>query len=453
MRNILKAMTAGLIAATVLTVSAAAADFNHCADSLNQMNLFKGGTSGYELDRAPTRAEAATMLVRLLGKEAEAQQLTYSAPFADLADWEKPYVQYLYDNGLTKGATATTFNPESKCDAQMYSTFLLRALGYSDAENGDFTYADSIDKATTLGVADSTNCDTSNFLRDNVVAMSYTALSVEPKDQSADSLLAKLVADGAVDKTKAQATLDFFSNYSDYKAVAEAQANETKMAMSMTADIATKLGGADLMTANTKMDIKADMNLEDLNKSKMAMNGTMTAKMAPSLTESTEDAATEQTLQYYYTDGAYYMQIGDQKIKMPMDFSSVQEMINSANGAKEEPITLFRSLTKSGKTYTVEYQPEVMNSMIKDVLKTMNMDSLLDGTSVKVNTVKATVTVKDGKMSGMTMDMDMTIGAEGETLDMTMNMKADITATGDSVKVVLPTDLGTYTDISSVTEE
>ncbi|MGE4549181.1 MAG: S-layer homology domain-containing protein [Intestinibacillus sp.] len=453
MKNILKAMTVGLVAATALTVSAAAADFSHCADSLNQMNLFKGGTSGYELDRAPTRAEAATMLVRLLGKEADAQQLTYSAPFTDLENWEKPYVQYLYDNGLTNGATATTFAPESKCDAQMYSTFLLRALGYSDAEGGDFTYAAAVDKATALGVADSTNCDTENFLRDNVVAMSYTALSVQPKDQAADSLLAKLVAGGAVDKAKAQATLDFFKNYSDYKAVSEAQADETKMAMTMTSDIVTKLDGADLMTATTKLDIKADMNLEDLNKSKMAMTGTMTAKMDSSLAGSTEDSETEQALQYYYTDGAYYMQIGDQKMKMPMDFSSVQQMINSANGAKQEPITLFRSLTKSGNTYTVEYQPEVMNSMIADVLKTMNMDSLVQGTSVKINTVKATVTVKDGKMSGMTMNMDIAIGAEGQSLNMTMNMKADITATGDSVKVVLPTDLDTYTDLSSLTEE
>lgn len=43
------------------------------------------------------------MLVRLLGKEAEAEKLTYTAPFTDLKGWEKPYVQYLYDNGLANG--------------------------------------------------------------------------------------------------------------------------------------------------------------------------------------------------------------------------------------------------------------------------------------------------------------------------------------------------------------
>ena len=58
------------------------------------------------------------------------KKLTYTAPFTDLKGWEKPYVQYLYDNGLANGMSATAYNPTGKCSAQMYTTFLLRALGY-----------------------------------------------------------------------------------------------------------------------------------------------------------------------------------------------------------------------------------------------------------------------------------------------------------------------------------
>ena len=113
------------VAAAGLMATAGAANFDHCADQLKDLGLFQGTEQGYELDRAPTRAEAATMLVRLLGKEDEAKALDYTAPFTDLAGWEKPYVQYLYENGLTTGVTETTFKPDQGCSAQMYTTFLL----------------------------------------------------------------------------------------------------------------------------------------------------------------------------------------------------------------------------------------------------------------------------------------------------------------------------------------
>ena len=82
--------------AGMLSISAFASNFDHCADALHEMGLFQGTSTGYDLDRAPTRAEASAMLVRLLGQEEAAQALTYTAPFTDVLDWAKPYVQYLY---------------------------------------------------------------------------------------------------------------------------------------------------------------------------------------------------------------------------------------------------------------------------------------------------------------------------------------------------------------------
>ena len=127
MKTKLRIVLASVLVAAGLAVTAGAASYDNCADQLKDLGLFQGTEDGYELDRAPTRGEAATMLVRLLGKEAEAKELTYEAPFTDLDDWQKPYVQYLYDNKLTNGATETTFEPEEACSAQMYTTFLLSA--------------------------------------------------------------------------------------------------------------------------------------------------------------------------------------------------------------------------------------------------------------------------------------------------------------------------------------
>ncbi|MFR0924391.1 MAG: hypothetical protein ACLSGI_06990 [Butyricicoccaceae bacterium] len=91
---------ASMLVAVGITATAGAANFTNCADRLKDVGLFQGTNQGYQLDKAPTRAEASAMLVRLLGKEAEAEKLTYTAPFTDLKGWEKPYVQYLYDNAL-----------------------------------------------------------------------------------------------------------------------------------------------------------------------------------------------------------------------------------------------------------------------------------------------------------------------------------------------------------------
>ena len=54
---------------SMLAIGAQAANFESVADQLNTLGVFQGTATGYQLDRAPTRAEAATMLVRLLGKE------------------------------------------------------------------------------------------------------------------------------------------------------------------------------------------------------------------------------------------------------------------------------------------------------------------------------------------------------------------------------------------------
>ena len=214
MNKWLRAVCVGAAAAAMLTASAFAANYTNCADSLHEMGLFQGTQNGYDLDRTPTRAEAAVMLVRLLGKEAEAKALTYTAPFTDLKGWEKPYVQYLYSNGLANGTNRTTFNPTGKCTAQMYAVFLLRALGYSDT--ADFSYANAIETAREQSIYDTGIINVQNFLRDDAAAASYTVLSVSPKN-SEGTLLDQLVSENAITEADAKRYQSLFSSYAQYR--------------------------------------------------------------------------------------------------------------------------------------------------------------------------------------------------------------------------------------------
>ena len=216
MKHFLRTALAGVVLVGTLAVSAAAADFTGCADQLQALGLFRGSEQGYELDRAPTRAEAAVMLVRLLGEEQDALALEYDAPFTDLDSWQQPYVQYLYDNGLTTGVSETAFAPEEPCSAQMYAAFVLRALGYTEA-GGDFTYDSVLDFAGQAGLYDPAAIDPADFLRDDVAAASYTALSL-PVKGSGQTLLDRLVEDGAVDAQAAAPVQALFDAYTQYRA-------------------------------------------------------------------------------------------------------------------------------------------------------------------------------------------------------------------------------------------
>lgn len=233
-----------------LAVSAAAADYTACADHLKDLGLFQGTAQGYELDRAPTRGEAAAMLVRLLGEEQNALTLEYSAPFDDLQNWEKPYVQYLYDIGATTGVSETAFAPEAPCTAQMYAAFVLRALGYTEAD-GDFTYADVDGFAQKIGLYDAAVIDTEDFLRDDVVATSYTALSLMPKD-SEQTLLDQLVENGAVDAQAAEPYQTLFDLYAQYRAATADMAAFEQFSVRSGLEAALSEEGTNSLTVRTE---------------------------------------------------------------------------------------------------------------------------------------------------------------------------------------------------------
>lgn len=448
MKRKLRMVLAGVLAVASLAMTAGAASYDNCADRLSDLGLFQGTGNGYQLDRAPTRAEAATMLVRLLGAEAEAEELDYSAPFTDLDDWQKPYVQYLYDNGLTTGATATTFEPEDTCSAQMYTTFLLRALGYSDAAGGDFTYTGAVDFGKSIGLVDYANCNETNFLRDHVAAMSLTALNTAVKDDADTKLLEKLVEDGAVAASAADEMLAFFDNYDAYVAATAAMNEETKMDIS--ADVSANVTVADqqVMSLSMPMDMKMDMDLENMDQSKISMTGKMDMQIDEALVEAGAETSVSQDVAYYYTDGVYYMNLGDQKVKMDMSFEDAMAQVSGLDQMQNsEPICLIDSIDVSGSTMTVTYSGAGMSGLVNDVLGEMGMDADTAGVDVQIGDVTSSVTISNGTIRSMDIDMQITMTVDGVAMTMDMTMDCTVNATGDRVTVDIPDDLDSYTDL------
>ena len=157
------------------------------ADALHAMGLFNGtgkdanGKPIYDLDRKPTRQEAITMLVRLLGKEKEATSKTWKTIFTDVDTWASNYVGYAYAKGLTAGTSPTTFSGNTPVTASQYLSFVLRALGYSSGT--DFQWDRAWELSDYIGLTDGRyNASTSNFTRGDVAIISNKALSTKMKD-------------------------------------------------------------------------------------------------------------------------------------------------------------------------------------------------------------------------------------------------------------------------------
>ena len=126
------------------------------------------------------------MLVRFLGMEQEALQSSshMHMPFTDVNPNHAPYIAMLYALGLTNGTSATTFSPDIVVQPRDYMTFMLRALGYSDAA-GEFAWETAVDDSLRLDVLDVSaymRLTDSIFDRGRMASVSLTVLQAADKN-------------------------------------------------------------------------------------------------------------------------------------------------------------------------------------------------------------------------------------------------------------------------------
>ncbi|MDR1560426.1 MAG: type I pullulanase [Clostridiales bacterium] len=183
------------------------------AEELYKLKLFIGvnasGTPVFELDRPLNRIEALALLERLLGAEEKAAAFIGANPFTDVPAWADRIAAYAYNTGITVGINNehTLFDPNRSVTYKEFTAFLLRALGYREA-NGDFAFDQALSYAVTLklysererGVISSSAA----FLRGDAVVTMTDALLTNEKGKTS-RLIDKLAADGFITAQAADA--------------------------------------------------------------------------------------------------------------------------------------------------------------------------------------------------------------------------------------------------------
>ncbi len=451
MKRFLTLLFTTLLLTAALCVTASASDFDTVAEDLSSVGMFRGTSSGFKLDRAPTRSEAAIMLVRLYGAEEKAKT-AYAAgeishPFTDVSEFTSPYVAWLYSNGITNGTTATTFGSAGKCSAQNYVVFLLRALGYKDGS--DFQYADALTFAQEKGFYDSVMFP-GEFLRDDLAALTYQALAADMADGKT-YLLDSLVKSGAIDTKSAQPMTDKIEAYRAMTAATESMDDkamdvdiDVKMDMTMTTD------GETIKVPST---IKGNM--------KMIVDGS-NVKMACNTKTNAEGEITKMDM--WMKDGYVYMSTNmageELKLKYSVEdqLAAIEDLsIVDVNAMDVSGLAMLESVTSKKASSNTEYTiviGEGMNSMLGSVLGMMGDESA--GLDMHFGKITATYTVDSkGAMKKVamaftaSMKMDMPLEdsqAISVTADYDYDMVMTVNATGKAVKVTFP-DFSGYQEI------
>ena len=431
--------------------------------------VFRGTSSGFELDRAPTRSEAAIMLVRLLGAEDEARE-AYAAgqltmPFTDVGTTAAPYVAYLYQQGITNGTSATKFGTGA-CSAKMYCAFLLRALGYQDGV--DFQYADTLEFASLHGLFNLSMLDVTPFLRDDLAAITYQALGADLKDGST-YLLKSLIDSGAIDAQAARPITEKIEAYRALTAASQMSSTGMDMDYTMKMDMDVSVDGSyetetihETMTVASVGEGRIQMILEDPLQMAFSMNMDMTSNTAGAGPDVTvKDKA---SMQAWIKDGWLYVQTETDGVigryKVPVDgmdeFMAIyQQMLEISGQMNNMMLPMIDSIdvSRSGSrtVYTMKMDAS-LNSLLESFVTALQeeldaMEAPMDltmelGICTYVYTVGA-----DGELESCTADigLQMTLGmpiSETDALQIAANFQAkmdmDVNAMGDDVRITFP---------------
>ena len=450
MKRFVSLLFTTLLLTVALCVTASASDFDVVAEDLSTIGMFRGTANGFELDRAPTRSEAAIMLVRLYGAE-EAAKAAYEAgeishPFTDVSDFTSPHVAWLYTNGITNGFTETTFASQRPCSAQNYATFLLRALGYKDGE--DFQYADALVFAQEKGFYEPIMFS-GEFLRDDLAALTYQGLAADTADGET-YLLDKLIQDGAIDADAAKPITETFEAYRAMEsAFSDMDENAMDMDINMDMNIRMEAAGEVMeMPTSTTGSVATIVDGSDV-------------EMAYALTTVAE--GTEMDMGMWLKDGWMYMSMSTEdgllNVKAPVeDELAVMEEVGTVDVSAMDVsgLAMINSITTKKNGSNTEYTMIIGQGMdgMMDSVAAMTGDETA-GTEVSDMTITYVVD-RNGVLKNMNMvfsaGMEMPMPMEDGTV-MSMKLQYDyivemtIKATGSSVRIKYP-DFSKFTEIT-----
>lgn len=180
---------------------------NGIVQCMVECGMLLGTGSGLELDRGPTRIEIVVMLIRAIGKDADAKNMAAEpCVFTDVPSWAVGYANYAYANGISIGIGDGKFGTSNPATPNEYITMLLRKLGYDDSK-GDFSWKSSTSFANANNffqgnsrwalLSLSRNNNDVSFTRYDVASGAYYFLGVKYKD-SETTLAENLIVEGVL---------------------------------------------------------------------------------------------------------------------------------------------------------------------------------------------------------------------------------------------------------------
>ena len=204
MRNLKKVLAlvvaVAMIASMGLVASAASysdvasnASYADAVNLLSNLGIINGYEDGtFRPDNTVTRAEAAAMIVRMLGLDDEVEQGETMFTDVKADDWASGYVNVAAANGIINGMGDGTFNPNGEVTYGQIVKMIVCALGYEPVAQahggylgGGYLVAGSSQHAGfTKGIAGTQNAAAS---RATVARLIYNALEVELMDQTSFS--------------------------------------------------------------------------------------------------------------------------------------------------------------------------------------------------------------------------------------------------------------------------
>lgn len=430
-----------MIAAAVLSISAFASSYDNISKELTSMGLYNDNYVGFSSSASPSRADAAAVLVDLLGKKslAEAQYSAgkISCPFTDVSAKDAPYVAWLYEGKLVGGKSDTHFGSADPCNAQTYCTFALRALGYSEGAGGDFDYESAKDFAAQVGIyGPLLDYGDDNFTWFQMAAISYQTLLADPKSSSV-TLLEKLISDGTVKESDAEVTLQ---KYRAYRALKKAEAAQTDLkSVDMTINFNLKKSGS------TKYD--SDGMYIKINSLKLISSDDPQMELVGVMQMDGETCF----MSCWIKDSYIYMDIrglaAEQKIKKALSQDFLTQILKIGSEPSANPLTascplyLVDSITFTKDATGAECSAIIPFENFYDIIK--------KGSGMALSNISGNITAKARfDMNGILSSVNAEIMASDSETSLSGKLEILIKATGRDVSITYP-DFSDYVEYDS----
>ncbi len=201
MRKLVSIITALCVMVTVLasfgTVSSAAeftdvkynAGYAEAVGLLASMGILDGyGDGTFKPDNTITRAEAATVMVRALGRDNDASGAEGNTDYSDVGkgDWESGYVNIATQMGIIDGFPDKTFKPDEPVTYEQIVKMVMCALGYDLMAQGKGGYPQGyLSVASSAGVTKGVKASAvgTPASRATVAQLVYNSLEVEMMEE------------------------------------------------------------------------------------------------------------------------------------------------------------------------------------------------------------------------------------------------------------------------------